>query len=384
MKLSEILSAIPRRRVHAVDGMAVTADVWQESHEHHRQTLALHYGLSHRPGILAGLEVIANVPADTAVFLKPGIAVDNAGRLIVLNEGQAYEVGGATEGLLYLLLTYGESHPRPADGNVPEGAPLFIHAQFGLEAVNRLPEAGAIELARVHRQSRDSKLTDARNPSQPGPDEIDLRYRRHVGVQPDEAANIAVVSLGGSGTHTRGVHSLARALRSSGQMVWADENVTLGGDLSAYTLVHLVGHGRFALTAEQMNGIYAYWHAGGTLLLDICRREAKAAGEAEAAFGDMLGSLGIKVAPLTAGHPLLVEPALFSGAPPGFDGPVVGDAVRVGDGLVFSAADYGCAWQGEVRAGAAPREAIRTAHEWGGNILAYARLRRTNRAQDTA
>jgi hypothetical protein len=50
--------------------------------------------------------------------------------------------------------------------------------------------------------------------------------------------------------------------------------------------------------------------------------------------------------------------------------------VKVGPGLIYSTADYGCLWQGERRSGAAGREAIRSAHEFGGNILALAEARR--------
>jgi hypothetical protein len=55
----------------------------------------------------------------------------------------------------------------------------------------------------------------------------------------------------------------------------------------------------------------------------------------------------------------------------------------VGEGVILSACDYGCLWQGERRGQAASREEIRAAHEWGSNIIAYAAARRaqTNRSQ---
>ncbi len=34
---NEILRLFPRKRIKAVDGMAVTAAIWEESHEYHRQ-----------------------------------------------------------------------------------------------------------------------------------------------------------------------------------------------------------------------------------------------------------------------------------------------------------------------------------------------------------
>jgi hypothetical protein len=51
-------------------------------------------------------------------------------------------------------------------------------------------------------------------------------------------------------------------------------------------------------------------------------------------------------------------------------------SLKAGGGVIFSTADYGCLWQGDRRSGAAGREAIRAAHEFGANILAYAEARR--------
>ena len=45
-------------------------------------------------------------------------------------------------------------------------------------------------------------------------------------------------------------------------------------------------------------------------------------------------------------------------------------------GVIRSTADYGCLWQGERRDGPAARADIRTALEWGGNLVAYALSRR--------
>ena len=52
--------------------------------------------------------------------------------------------------------------------------------------------------------------------------------------------------------------------------------------------------------------------------------------------------------------------------------------MQAGEGVIFSMCDYGCLWQGARRDNLASREEIRTAYEWGGNIVAYAvdRLRR--------
>src|SRR5207247_1232868 len=122
-------------RIKAVDGMAVTADVWEEAHEYHRQQQQLHARFGHGPGVLSGLEVVASDPPDTAMYIRPGVAIDAAGHTIVLAEALSYDVAGAPVGRFYLLLTFSESRPRSDNGQSQEGAPLYVHAEFGLEAV---------------------------------------------------------------------------------------------------------------------------------------------------------------------------------------------------------------------------------------------------------
>jgi hypothetical protein len=140
-------------------------------------------------------------------------------------------------------------------------------------------------------------------------------------------------------------------------------------------LVYLVGHNGFQLNADQMNALYTYLQAGGTIFIESCRRDAQAGAAADNSFAELLSSLGIKLDSLATGHNLLTSPNLFAAAPPGFETEGL-PIVRVGEGVVVSNADYGCLWQGERRSGAAGRDAIRTAHEWGGNLLALALARR--------
>jgi len=143
--------------------------------------------------------------------------------------------------------------------------------------------------------------------------------------------------------------------------------------------VYLVGHNGFQLNSDEMNGLYTYLQGGGTVLAESCRRDAPAATAADHSFDDLFSSLGLKLENVATGHNLLIEPNLFAAPPAGYetDGLPI---VRAGGGVVFSAADYGCLWQGERRSGAAGRDAIRTAHEWGGNVLALAEARQRQAA----
>jgi hypothetical protein len=162
----------------------------------------------------------------------------------------------------------------------------------------------------------------------------------------------------------------------------------LGPGLETYTLVYLVGGGPFQLSQEEMQALYGYLQGGGTVLIESCRRElASTELPADAAFADLLASLGIQLTPLPAGHRVLVEPFLFAVPPPGFEGngspQVLIGGVSGDQGVLFSTFDHGCLWQGERRGRTASREEIRAALEWGENIVVYA-LERQSRTEAAA
>ena len=145
----ETVERLPMRRIEPTDGMAVTAQVWQEAHTYHRRQQEMHDVLRHGPAILAGLGVIASDPPDSSIYVLPGVAVDPLGRTIVVTEPVAFDLGGA-HGLVHLLLIYEESPPT-AEGTDGDG-PLYIQSQFGVEVAATLADSQGMELARVRRR----------------------------------------------------------------------------------------------------------------------------------------------------------------------------------------------------------------------------------------
>jgi hypothetical protein len=371
---AELLKAYPSRRIKPVDGMAVTADVWEEAHDYHRGQLRYHNLLAHGLGIVTGLEVVASDPPDSAVYVSPGVGIDANGREIMVAQPLSFDLGAA-QGILYLVLTHGEGQPR-SEGGQDDGV-MYIQEQFALEAVGSLSNTAGIELARIKRSGRSTPIVNAKDTAHPAANEIDFRFRKSVGASTSAVATVAVSYLGGlkDQRHGRGADYLARMIsRSDQKRVWIDDDAPLNADLLSYTLVYLVGHTAFQLSPDEMNAIYAYLQGGGTLLYESCRHDASDDPKADAAFLDLLSSLGQKIDDLPLNHPLLVEPNLFPAPPAGFD---ASGKIRIGGGVIVSTFDYGCIWQGEKRGGAASREEIRSAHEWGENIVTYARARRT-------
>jgi hypothetical protein len=377
-----LIRIYPAKRVSPYDGMAVTARVWAEAHEYHRQCRQLDALFQHGAGILAGLEVIASDPPDSTVYVLPGIAVDTVGQVIVVQEPIAFDAAGA-QGLLHLLLTYGESQPRMEAGD--DAGPLYVHDEFGLEAQLEVPQSACVELARVRRTDRAAPLVDAPEPSQPGPNEIDLRYRREARATLPAVASIGVSYLGeGDGAaHGRGAANLARIVRRLETVrAWVDVGVGLDVGVEPYTLLYLVGCGPFQLEQRPMQALYEYLQGGGTVYIESCRRATEEGDPpADASFRDLLASLGVQLSELPAGHALFEDPYLFGALPAGFE---TADARTLSLGgladgagsVVMSTYDYGCLWAGERRGGPATREEIRAALEWGTNLIAYALQRR--------
>ena len=159
MRDNHQLSEFPTKRIKPFDGMAVTAQVWQEAHNYHDERRRFHDLLSHGAGIVCGLEVIASDPPDSTLFVRPGVATDSLGRQIVMAEPVSFDVGHTTEGSLYLLLSYAEGDAQ--EENNPEAAPAYLVAGFGIEVQNELPDTPCVELARIQRVGREEPIHDA-------------------------------------------------------------------------------------------------------------------------------------------------------------------------------------------------------------------------------
>jgi hypothetical protein len=369
----ELLKKFPTKRIKPFDGMAITAHTWEEAHEFHRLQHRFHALCGHGAGIVTGLEVIASDPPDTSVYVLPGIAVDPLGQTIVLPQPVSYDIGREMEGLLYVLLSYGESRPRAGEDNPQADDPKYIHAEFSLFARTVLPSGPWVELARVTRQSRDAPFYNVRNWANPGLNEIDLRFRREVGAPPEVSLATCYMGAETARSHGLGITYLAQAInRLRSYRVTVMDNVALAPGIESNTLIYLVGQGAFELSPGQMNGLYNFVQRGrGTLLIESLDPTA------ESIFLNMLKTLGLPLEPIPAGHRVLTDPYLFAVPPAGFE-TQGSPRVSLGDGVIFSTHSYGRLWQGQQRDGVPSREQIRAAIEWGTNIIAYAAYRRQN------
>ncbi len=369
--MNELLNKLAKR-IKSKNGMVVNANVWKEAHDYHRFHQQAHFLLSHGPGIVAGLEVKADVNSRRA-WIKPGLAVSPAGQLIILDEQDSAEIESTQAGLTYLfLIGAGESDFRDGRPASAKG-PGYVRDGYVVESALTLPDT-AVEVARIRLSGPETGLKEAQNPEQPGFDEVDLRFRQEVGARAQTMASLGISYLGeatGSSLpkYGRRAGQLARALsRLTNYRVWIDDDISLAADLQPYTVIYLVEQGPHELGWTEIEALKTHLQKGGTLLVESY--------QVEGGKSDMLEWLGSFVE-LAEQCPddLLVEPCLFNAPPPGFE--LNNSLLRVGEGVIFSSRNYGRLWQREAGNDLAKsREAIRAAVEWGANIVTYAVKRR--------
>jgi len=393
MPLEEI-KKFQLKKVNPFPGLIIDADAWKDAHNYHRDQQRIHVLAFHQTGIVEGMGVTASNPADLSVSVQPGLAIDPAGNIVVVLQKQQYRLQTQKSGLVYLIIQFREvpTDPyQPPDG----GQPTRLLDAYRIEERDKLPSEAYLELARIDFDPARGAIQDARS-SSPAKNEIDLRFRRLAqqataerpivtapleGVErPGEtmAVGHAVIGSADQSLHMAGLQNLMRLLGQQGNVITTvEESVTLGKDLKRFSLLYLTGKGKFELAAEQQTALNRFLQSGGTILGEGCtdgtdEGQARAAKEFGLAFNQVATQLKRKLEMVTRGHPLLSAANVFSEVPAGAESGVLLE----GGHMIYSASDYGCAWQGGHKNQPLPREAIRTAFEIGNNIAAYARAAR--------
>ncbi len=353
----------PSRRIKPFDGMEITAEVWEEAHSYHTQALQFHNRFFHGVGILDGLDVIASDPADNIVYIMPGAAVDPLGRMLVLAEPVAYDFGDAATGTLYLTISYREKERGGKAAS--EEAPRYLEQDFVITARASLPTQTQIELARLTRATRNAPIGNAADPLQPQRNEIDLRYRLQVPVKELHKLSAGVIYLGKvkNKTNGRGLSAMAEELQEhSAWSLIVEDNLKLDKSVLSYGLLYLVAEGELAWDEAQISTLKAFLDQDGLLFIENCDKAASDS------IQKLCDQLKINLKPVRKEHALLSKPWHFAEAPAGF---AKEGELQAKDGVVVSSFNYGRLWFGDCAEGTPSREVIRSAMEFGHNLMVY-------------
>jgi hypothetical protein len=376
-----------RERIFAVDGMAVTAEVWNAAHDYHRQLLSAYARYLHGNGIIEGLRVYAANPANPqSLHIAPGSAVDSLGRIIVNPETLTHNLSDQT-GLVYLILQYDEeSIVATRTSDEADGNPRYKRSEYVVRAVTELPLDPYVELARIRRNDLSTSIRDAIDIEQVGSQEIDLRFRKLFRTAQSEPFALALVSLDRDqpSQHWQGWIHLTRELRNTGvHDVWTQRNVLLDKNLPVYWLLCLSGQRNLNLNDTERHHLYQYIRNGGIVYFESCRRDTRF-GEpgSDKLFLDMIQKMGGTFEEVQSNHSLYTIPHLFTRLPEAYEmrsTPTIQIATGIEKGLVImSKNDYACLWNGDRRDRNATRTEMREAFEWGSNLLSFVSHHRQN------
>ncbi len=354
-------------RVKGFEGMKVDATVWNQAHDFHLYQQMLHNLGFHGAGITSGLEVFAHDPPDRSLTISPGVAIDQRGYLIILSKKEVFPLTTKRKGRVYLTIQFAEV---PAEEKGPsQGRPHRFRQAYRIQESQNPPGEFEIELARVEITNEKGSITDAKDPSHPEPNQIDLRFRNYAGGHIRGAISLGQVNWEGEGKalHLDGLFQLVNHINA--QTPYRAEltgPVSLKEDLSSLNLLYFSGDRSFKLTPEEEKSLAKFLDGGGFLFGNGCPQVPK--NEFGFAFNDLATKLKRPLSQLEPGHPILNLHYSFS-FPPQVSGE--GRPMMVGEGLVYCDADYGCAWSGGGAKAGLSREEIRSTIEFGTNILIY-------------
>ena len=400
MALEDIIK-FQLKRVNPFQGLVIDTDIWRDAHEYHRDQQRLHILAFHNVGIIAGLEVTANKTPDLSVNIQPGMVVDSEGNIIIVSKTQLYRIQTREKRTIHLIIQFREvpSEPyQPPDG----GQPTRILEAYRIQEREKLPSETHLELARINFDPADEAIRDAKNPSQPGKNEIDLNFRQEatsvspppvekpaaqdkVGAQVQETAvrptvtttiGHAVLGEASKDLHISGLRNLIREINRQGSFeVKLEDNISLDTKINRCAVIYLTGNGHFELTAEQQTALSNFLKSGRVILGEGCAQgqpdaASKGAKEFGLSFNQLANQLQCKLEIVQRVHPLLSAVHVFSEVPQGAEPAMLLE----GGHMFYSASDYGCAWQGGRQDQPLSRDIIRGAFEIGTNIVTYAQL----------
>ena len=163
-----------------------------------------HLAREHTEGIVDGVEVTETSPPSLSVQVGAGRAVDNLGNDPEVESVQELDLASLIPGsgtvTVYVTLAYTETEVEPYFvDETGDYQNKYIQDGSLVEVTTVPPMDPVLELARVELAAGAAQITDAVDPQNPQPNEIDLRYRKRSGmvslalsdlsdVSPDEAA----------------------------------------------------------------------------------------------------------------------------------------------------------------------------------------------------
>jgi len=180
------------KRINFFKGFLTTEKDWNDAERYHIDKRRLHNRMMHSPGIVYGyagdLRVNARARGDLSVEVQPGYAIDGMGNDLMIFDATIRNINLEEFRLpqtIYVVLRYYEELTDfiAYKENLEYKGHRRVLESCRVELSQTEPDImREVELARIHLEKGVQRVRDARDPADPKPNEIDIRYTPKGGL----------------------------------------------------------------------------------------------------------------------------------------------------------------------------------------------------------
>ncbi|MCX5747994.1 MAG: hypothetical protein NT062_36495 [Proteobacteria bacterium] len=174
------------KRINFFKGFLTTEKDWNDAERYHIDKRRLHNRMLHSPGIVYGyagdLKVAARARGDLSVEVQPGYAIDGMGNDLMIFDAAIRNINLEEFRLpqtVYVVLRYYEELTDfiAYKENLEYKGHRRVLESCRVELSQTEPDiTREVELARIYLEKGVARVRDARDPHDPKPNEIDMRY----------------------------------------------------------------------------------------------------------------------------------------------------------------------------------------------------------------
>jgi hypothetical protein len=180
------------KRINFFKGFLTTEKDWNDAERYHIDKRRLHNRMMHSPGVVHGfsgdLRVTARARGDLSVEVQPGYAIDGMGNDLMIYDATIRNISLEEFKLpqtIYIVLRYYEELTDfiAYKENLEYKGHRRVLESCKVELSQTEPDiTREVELARIHLEKGVNRIRDARDPHNPAPNEIDMRYVQRGGL----------------------------------------------------------------------------------------------------------------------------------------------------------------------------------------------------------
>src|SRR5258708_3165259 len=180
------------KRINFFKGFLTTEKDWNDAERYHIDKRRMHNRMLHSPGIVFGyggdLRVAARARGDLSGEVHPGYAIDGMGNDLMIHDATIRNISLEEFKLpqtIYIVLRYYEELTDfiAYKENLEYKGHRRVLESCKVELSQTEPDiTREVELARIYLEKAVQRVRDARDPSNPAPNEIDMRYVQRGGL----------------------------------------------------------------------------------------------------------------------------------------------------------------------------------------------------------